>query len=324
MLHNTDNRVHEDDQKGQRLAVVLQHYDLIANSDLIDVFKIVCPLHEDINASMQINLDRGTFYCYGCGRHGEAVELVKGIEGVNDLKAYIMLERIIGGRAGKPKVVINATQKLPPKELLNQAKLYFYSLPRTNWRYIKNSYMHKRGFGSRELVKVDARLNPNTNYGIAMPMLEMGVFKGYVLRATSESANKDRKYLYNKGFSRRNTLVGDYDSNVVVVVEGYMDWLRFIQHGKTKCVAILGWKVTDQQVEKLKAYTTTLISALDNTASGRKGTQYLRSKGFSVVRFKFPPTAKDPGDLDETDFNKAWHDTMRELKRFNRKGKGVN
>lgn len=322
MLHNPNDRVHEDGQKGQSLAFVLQHYGLIDSTSLSDTFKIVCPLHEDINASMQVDLTRGIYYCYGCGKSGEAIDLIKEVEQVNKLKAYILLEKVLNRQIGK-KVLIVAQPKETPKVLMEQAKLYFYSLQRTSWKDIRSSYMHKRGFDSKVLTKAGVRLNQNADYGVAMPMMEMGKFKGYVLRATSDSANQDRKYLYNKGFSRRNTLVGDYDYNFVVVVEGYLDWLKFLQFGKSNCVAILGWKATDQQIAKIKQYTTTIISALDNTPTGERGTRHLIDKGFDVTRFQFQDTIKDPGEMDRFSFNKAWADTikiMKERKRGNKNG----
>ena len=315
MQHSPNVGVHQDLSKGEKLALVLQHYGLIDQMEVYDLFKIICPLHEDVYASMQIDLSRGTYYCYGCGAHGEAPELVRGIEGVNALMAYILLERITRGILASKPIVIRESTRESSKELLKQAKLYFYSLQKPTWSEIKNSYMHRRGYDSKTLELADVRINSNSNYGIAMPMKEMGRFKGYVLRATSEAANQNRKYLYSKGFSRRDTLVGDYNHNFVIVCEGYMDWLRFLQFGKSNAVAILGWKITEQQVAKLKQYTTRIISALDNTPTGRRGTEYLGEKGFEVVRFKFPPNIKDPGDLDQFDFNKAWSNTMREIKK---------
>ena len=314
MQQDNNSGIHEDDRKGQELAAVLKHYGLLGEIELADYAKIICPLHDDVNASMKVDFEKGTYFCFGCNRSGEAVDLVREIEHVNSLQAYILFLKILKGEA-KNAIKIKHQVKLTPKEAREQARLYFYSLQRPSWRYIKKSYMHSRGFDSKTLIKVDARLNQNKNYGIAMPMMEMGRFKGYVLRATTKEASEKRKYLYSKGFSRSNTLVGEYDSDIVIVCEGYMDWLKFVQHGKNKAVAILGWKATEKQIEKLKQNASIIISALDNTPMGRKGTTYLRKKGFDVIRFRFPPHVKDPGDLDDYYFNKAWSDTMRELKR---------
>lgn len=313
MQHSSNLRVHQDLNKGEKLARVLQHYGLIDQAEVSDLFKVICPLHEDVFASMQIDLSRGMYYCYGCGAYGEAPELIKGIEGVNGLAAYILLERITRGKLASKPIVIRESTRESSEELLEQAKLYFFSLQKPSWKKIKGSYMHRRGFDSKVLELADVRINSNSNYGIAMPMKEMGRFKGYVLKATSEAANQNRKYLYNKGFSRRDTLVGYCSHSHIIVCEGYMDWLKFLQFGKRNSVAILGWKVTDQQATKLRQYSTRIISALDNTPTGRRGTTYLREKGFEVVRFKIPPNIKDPGDLDQFDFNKAWADTVREI-----------
>ena len=100
-------------------------------------------------------------------------------------------------------------------------------------------------------------------------------FKGWVCRTTDKQVEAKRKYLYNKGFSRANTLCGDYgNKEYVIVVEGFMDRLRFIEVGiePDNVVAILGWKMSDEQQKKLKDKGIKyIISALDNDTAGKKG-----------------------------------------------------
>lgn len=63
-------------------------------------------------------------------------------------------------------------------------------------------------------------------------MLDNGRFKGWVCRTNIPEVEQKRKYLYNKGFRRKVSLVGDYgDNEVLFVVEGFMDRLKFIQFG---------------------------------------------------------------------------------------------
>lgn len=78
--------------------------------------------------------------------------------------------------------------------------------------------------------------------------------------------------MYNEGFSRATTLCGTYTKGkVVVICEGYMDMLKFKQFGLKNVVAILGWKITAEQIAKLKkAGITHVISALDNDECGKK------------------------------------------------------
>ena len=122
---------------------------------------------------------------------------------------------------------------------------------------------------------------------------------------------KNDKYLYNEGFSRATTLVGDYGTkDYVFVVEGYMDRLKFVQFGEDNVVAILGWKMSLQQIQKLKDRgITKVISALDNDECGRKGTKFLEQH-FEVTRFKYLKGIKDPGDMTQELFDKMFKKTM--------------
>lgn len=302
--------------QNNELLSVLLHYGLVDFENISGIFKIICPFHGDVNASLQVDIDKNRFYCYGCGVYGDAKDFVKRMEECDDLHAYIVLERILRGKISQnlKRIELPKQEILDDKELLRIAKAYFYSLPKPSWEYIKKSYLYDRGFSPETLKKVDARINPNNNYGVIMPMLDMGKFKGYVCRATNKEVESKRKYLYSKGFSRRKTIVGDYDRDWAVICEGYMDWLKFKEFGINNCCAILGWKITQNQVEKLLKHTDCVISALDNTKTGRAGTRELKQY-FDVVRFRFPDTVKDPGDLDIYDFRKAWKQTVEEVRK---------
>ena len=100
-----------------------------------------------------------------------------------------------------------------------------------------------------------------------------------------------------------------------MLVEGYMDKLKMNQFGIKHVCAILGWKVTQQQIEKLKEQgVTTIISALDMDSCGRKGTEYLKNF-FDVVNFQYPPGVKDAGDMTYKMFVKANEKTKKLLRR---------
>jgi DNA primase len=296
------------DNEGQKLAKVLSYYNMLDNANLSDKFKVICPFHEDLKPSMLVDLVKGYFYCFGCDKKGDALDFVANIEKGNSLYNCIALHKILKSKR-KSKIKINYSKVQDNKELLDDAKFYFYTLPKTKWNVMPNNYMFERGFTPKILKRNDVRINENSTYGVIAPILDMGEFKGYVCRATTES---DRKYLYNKGFSRSNTLVGNYNKPWVVITEGYMDWLKLQQYGITNSVAILGWKITNQQIVKLQKYTDCVISALDNTPSGRKGTKFLKEY-FHVVRFQFSENVKDIGEMDEFEFSKCWSDTIEKI-----------
>ena len=297
-------------------AKVLFHYGLIGDN-IQDKVKVICPFHEDLKPSMLVNVVDGSFYCFGCNTSGRIIDFVKQIEKCNDLKAMQIISKIKKGTA-KQNIHISIQKPISSKEAIADAKHYFYTLPSTDWHSMpKDSYILKRGFSPDTLNELDVRENFNHIYGVVAPMLDMGKFKGYVCRATTAKFNDyeiDRKYLYNKGFSRHNTLVGVYNKPWPVITEGFLDYVRLVQFGVTNSCAILGWKITDKQISKIQKYTNKVISALDNTPTGEEGTEYL-SQFFDVVRFQFPAHRKDIGELKEYEFNVAWDRTLRKIKK---------
>ncbi len=292
------------------LAGVLHYYGLIKDNPS-DKFKIMCPFHPDKNPSMIVDLLKGNFYCFGCGKTGDVNKFVQWVEKVDPLQSMLMVKKIVKTNAVK-KLNIDFKPRNDAKEDRKLAEEYFTTLSKPSWRYIKKHYMFDRGFTRRTLIEHDIRINQNTTYPVIAPIYDMGRFKGYVCRSDKDI---DRKYLYNTGFSRKSTIVGDYEGPWVVVTEGYMDWLKLKQFDVENAAAILGWRITDEQIKKLSRYTKTVISALDNTETGREGTKIL-SKHFKVVRFQFTENAKDVGDLDLFDFNLCWSNTVDKIRQM--------
>ena len=204
------------------------------------------------------------------------------------------------------------------KQMLTEAKDYYFNLKTTDWNKERSDeldYMIKRGFKRSTLNMCKAKYTYNKSYPLVFPMLDNGEFKGWVCRTTLKTIEKRRKYLYNEGFSRATTLCGTYSKGkVVVICEGYMDMLKFRQFGLKNVVAILGWKITAEQIAKLKRMGIThVISALDNDECGKKGTAYLKSF-FKVTVFQYPVGVKDAGDMSQTQFNIAFNKTKAKFK----------
>lgn len=277
----------------------------------------MCPFHDDINPSMEIILSEGFFKCYGCQESGNALKFVtlvnrKNMDELEACKEYFKILKSkkvkrIKFKPRKHKAIQDNVQAL------NEAHDYYYGLKTNNWKEKspEREYMSERGFHASTLEKCKAKINYNLAYPLIFPMYDLGEFRGWVCRTMSPQIEKRRKYLYNEGFLRNNTLVGDYDSEVVVLVEGYMDRLKMVQYGAKKVVAILGWKITDNQIQKLKDQGVKyIISALDNDECGNKGTKYLKQY-FPVIRFQFPDGCKDPGEMNREQYQIANKETKR-------------
>lgn len=303
-----------------QFIATLKHYNIYQEDEQ---YKIICPFHGDKNPSLQINKQTGFFYCYGCGLSGGAFELVKNYEpNLSPIEIYKKLHSFvkegkgdIGGRdvytyTNLPYTHSFVDSKVKYKEGIKLAKDFYFNLPETNWYKLPEEaipilrYMKHRGFTTSTLKKFGAKFTYNKNYPIVFPMYDNGIFRGYVMRTDDPTVEDQRKYMYNKEFRRRITLPGDYKNSTVILVEGFLDMIKAKQYGIKYVAAVLGWKLTSEQFEKLKRCgVKTIICALDNDECGRKGYKYLKRicsvNHISVKRIRYPKTMKDMGDLNK-------------------------
>ena len=303
-----------------QFIAALKHYDIYQEDEQ---YKIICPFHGDKNPSLQINKQTGFFYCYGCGLSGGAFELVKNYEpSLSPIEIYKKLHSFvkegkgdIGGRdvytyTNLPYTHSFVDSKVKYREGIKLAKDFYFNLPETNWYKLPEEaipilrYMKHRGFTTSTLKKFGAKFTYNKNYPIVFPMYDNGIFRGYVMRTDDPTVEDQRKYMYNKEFRRRITLPGDYKNSTVILVEGFLDMLKAKQYGIKYVAAVLGWKLTSEQFEKLKRCgVKTIICALDNDECGRKGYKYLKRicsvNHISVKRIRYPKSMKDMGDLNK-------------------------
>ena len=303
-----------------QFIAALKHYNIYQEDDQ---YKIICPFHGDKNPSLQINKQTGFFYCYGCGLSGGAFELVKNYEpNLSPIEIYKKLHSFvkegkgdIGGRdvytyTNLPYTHSFVDSKVKYREGIKLAKDFYFNLPETNWYKLPEEaipilrYMKHRGFTTSTLKKFGAKFTYNKNYPIVFPMYDNGIFRGYVMRTDDPTVEDQRKYMYNREFRRRITLPGDYKNSTVILVEGFLDMLKAKQYGIKYVAAVLGWKLTSEQFEKLKRCgVKTIICALDNDECGRKGYKYLKRicsvNHISVKRIRYPKSMKDMGDLNK-------------------------
>ena len=300
-----------------RFVYPLFHYGFLDGA-YMDQVSICCPFHDESKPSLTIDLEKETFYCFGCGERGTLTEFFMKLENMDFFQATKMISKLNKDKP-LPTVEHYAKEKVSDKEALIRAYQYYDSYEQTDWQ-AENSeaatYMEKRGFDREFLTKMRLKIIHCDIYGVLVPFSDNGKFKGYVKRAIDEK--KLPKYRYNTGLSRQNTLVGDYYKDWVIVTEGCMDWLKLRQFGVKNSVAILGWKITDVQISKLQQVTNKIVCALDSTESGDKGYEYLKQY-FDVVRFQFPSDTKDIGDMNENQFRRSWSLTKKQIAQHRKK-----
>lgn len=303
---------------GEDLEKVLVYYGVI-NASPVSKMNIICPFHGDTSPSMSVDLAKGKFYCFGCGAHGDAYDFVKLVHPeYSDLNVVLEIEKIIRSKKiQKIQFQKKEAKKINRKQALAEAVDYYYGLSEMDWNHVQDlkgeeiiGYMKKRGFSRCDLNVADCRITSNKKYPMIFPILDNGAFKGWVCRTMDKDAEAGAKYLYNKGFWKRGTLCGTYEeNNIVFVCEGFLDYLSLKTRGGIhNVVALLGWHISDIQIEKLKGKgVKQVVCALDNPCidkSGKKGLELL-SKHFKTVPFFYPKNKKDAGDMTKQEIKES-------------------
>lgn len=303
------------DERKQEFIAILKHFDMF---EPLSSYKVVCPFHGDKNPSLLIDLDNAKYYCFGCGIHGSSYDLIKQFyPSYNQFEIVCCARRIVGNKEKKAETrIIQVAEK---KLNMQAVRDYFFNLPKVNWYKVDDpvkDYMRQRGFKMSTLNMIDARINATDSYKIVFPIMDNGVFRGYVGRTTDKEIEQKRKYIYNTGFRHSKTLAGVYKGSSVLVVEGFLDMLKARQNGLQSVVAVLGWKMSDKQKKKLlHRGIKTIICGLDNDQAGEKGYRYLAGLNeFDVVRLKYPNGVKDFGDVDKDIFQKY---IKKQIKKYN-------
>lgn len=309
---------------GEDLLKVLIYYQQDFELDKSE-FNIICPFHDDINPSMKISLSEGSYFCFGCACYGNALDFVKQAQPeLNELHCAIVLEKIIRSKkVGNIKVRYKKKKRKNNKQSMNESYDYYYGLKTVDWYNVKTEeekevlqYMKSRGFDERALTIGKCKASYNKAYRAIFPILDNGEFKGYNCRTTNKLVEKQRKYLLSDGFYKRDTLCGTYKENSIVwICEGHLDWLNLKAKGHIKnIVALFGWHLSDMQLKKLQDKNIkTVVSALDNDASGEKGTKLLE-KYFDVIRVDFPEGVKDVGEMSQAQIDRMKRKVMNEIR----------
>ncbi len=79
------------------------------------------------------------------------------------------------------------------------------------------------------------------------------------------------------------------------------------------------WRISDFQLKKLKRVCKNVVSALDNTDTGERGTDILREHFDIVIRFPFSEDRKDVGALNDHELMMAKRELFRLRKKLEHK-----
>ena len=130
-----------------------------------------CPFHNEKTPSFHVNENKGTYHCYGCGAHGDAIEFLMAYYGmdftsaVNDLADDVG----IGGKKTTLKPIIqrrsDADEKISVEKKINEAKR-IWAESKSGYGTMVQFYLEGRGinFATQEDFPPTLRFNPKTPY----------------------------------------------------------------------------------------------------------------------------------------------------------------
>lgn len=272
--------------------------------------KGLCPFHAEKTPSFHVHVERGFFYCFGCGAKGDAFDFVMRTRGVEFVEALTLL----GERTGVP--VEPASPRSGRRRDLQEVNALALAFFRAQLeRGPALDYLLGRGLSRESLEYWELGYAPDAWDGLLKHALAKGV-RDDDLMAAGLLSEHERGRRYDRfrdrvvfpirdalgrllGFAgrvlgdaqpkylntpetelfKKSTLLYGLDrargairaSGEVIVVEGYMDVIALHQEGFTNAVASLGATLTSEQAEALaRLDAQRVLLAFDADEAGQR------------------------------------------------------
>lgn len=260
-----------------------------------------CVLHRDTKPSLQVNLDTGTFRCWGCNVYGDIFTFYKEFfnvpftDAVRSIAEMYNVEIEVSEEERKRNSIIQSLQNVN-KIMCNKFQENLHGNLEA-WNYLtkirglspKIIDMFKLGVGikylpEKEGLKRVGLLAQSENMEwyskfrddrIIFPRFdEYGNIVSFTGRLFVEK--EGAKYMHTSNteiYNKSENLFGLYFSkkyikkcNSVVITEGNIDFLKLYQKGILNSVALDGLNISDTQVNLLKKYTSKFYIVVEDKA----------------------------------------------------------
>jgi DNA primase len=247
------------------VAVADRHLDLAPSGSAM---KGRCPYsdHDDENPSFYAYPD-GRFHCYGCGRHGDVVDLWATLKGLRPgIEAACDLAQEYG--ISLPEADLEATDKADERrrreaEYLEDAQKFHQALTRAQE---VAEWWEQRGFDE----DLRQRFLLGAHEGAAViPFWTRGRVEGFIRR----NLQGEPKYRLQRAeeFVRgyRPLFIPGALNGEMFLVEGYVDALALAALGSS-AIAIGGTHISDRQMEELMRIPGRLYILPDDDGPGEE------------------------------------------------------
>jgi len=268
--------------------VISQYTRLVGSKPQL---KGMCPLHKDGKPSFFVNTARSVFFCHGCQKGGDVLTFIQEVE-------KIPLPDAISFLADKYGIEVEGSPSVSPgrRRYLSNLQTYLRESLDNNCGERATLYLHERG------VDIEQAENHNVGYfpdnaksrgflrsefaqalglrrlvgRVTFPFYSYsGAIVGYGARTITDQSPKYTNTSNSGGFKKSKCLFGfnyakKHTTDVVVVVEGYLDVLAVNESGMRAVVATCGTALTDDHAKKLSNRWSTVILCMDSDPAGRE------------------------------------------------------
>ncbi len=267
-----------------------------------------CPFHSEKTASFFVNDDKGKYYCFGCGAHGDVVTYIMNSRGQTFRQALELLAMEAGIKLPEYKSINTPHRNNDIVEIMNECSLFFeqqlfsnqqvmqYCLSRdltpetikafrigycpANVNILFES-LKSHKFKYADIIKTQVFKDKNTSrFGgrLIFPIINK---KGEIIAFGGRSlqSNEGAKYVNSPEsnfFQKKETLYGIHlaSKNVsdkkkpYVVVEGYIDVIMMHRFGFDTVVASMGTAFSKEHLFKLWQHCSEPIICFDGDTAG--------------------------------------------------------
>jgi DNA primase len=258
------------------LVQVLERYELLESFQQSgDRLSGVCPIHKGTNVTQfRVSISRNCFNCFGsCGRGGNVIDFVSLMEEIPFREAAVLLQswflpeapvsenrRPSGKSERQAAVLLPGAETDSPEEeglYINENVPLSFELKTLQGDH---PYLAGRGISAEAITQFGLGYCPRgclRGY-IAIPVHNAGgQIVAYAGRWPGELSGSQPKYKFPKGYRKSLELFNlhralqEPEDLPLVIVEGFFDCISLWEAGVTKCVALMGSHLSEQQAEIL-------------------------------------------------------------------------
>lgn len=256
---------------------------------------IFCLFHENFHSpAMSINVKTGLWQCFNpsCGKKGNLRQLYRHLTG-KSLSRELTID---------PDELQREIDKGFQEDSDESLSIDSIKIDYESDDVSLLSSLFDRGYTKQSIIDFEIGYSKIKNR-VVIPVRDISYnLIGFIGRAVD--SDQSPKYLYNKGFKRKDVLFNlqnakYYDS--VIICEGSLDCIKVHQAGFKNVVATLGAKVSDPQIRLMRRFFDSIMIFSDNDDAGRSMRDGIIDgcRGKEIFQLDIPEGLKDPGDMTE-------------------------